>query len=204
VPSACPSLPAIPSGAIETGASLIDVDADGSLDTVRSYTASSSPGAGDWHLRVELAGGGGDDLTLPFDPAPAGVEVLGGAYIGSTVDPGPEGTRPAIFTTVGAGASATIIGLYRLVGCDLQSMGEEFPVGGGVMHTEHLRCEGVAGTSLLVYITTQYDDVADQHEITNAAYSRVDNTLVLQMSSIRIEPTLPTFDLIENCGNVSL
>lgn len=184
---------------------MIDVDADGALDTVRSYTASGSPGAGDWHLRVELAGGGGDDLTLPFDPAPAGVEVLGGAYVGSSVDPGPEGTRPAIFATVGAGASATIIGLYRLVGCDLQPMaGGEFPVGGGVMHTEHLRCEGVAGTSLLVYITTQYDDVAMQHEITQAAHTRDGNSLVLYASSIALEPTLPTFDLIENCGNVSL
>ena len=181
---------------------LIDVDADGFADTVRSYTVSASPSAGDWHLRVELAAGGGVDHALPFDPAPAGVTVLGGSYIGSTVDPGPEGARPAIFMTVGAGASASIIGLYRLVGCSLQPMANgEFPVGGGVIHTEHLRCEGVAGTSLLVYVTTEYDDVAATHEITQTAHTRTDNALtVFGTPAVSTSPTLPTHDLIDNCG----
>ncbi len=181
---------------------LIDVDADGLADTVRSYTVSASPSAGDWHLRVELAAGGGVDLALPFDPAPAGVTVLGGAYIGSNVDPGPEGARPAIFMTVGAGASASIVGLYRLVGCSLMpvTLGE-FPVGGGVMHTEHLRCEGVAGTSLLVYVTTEFDDVAAVHEITETPYTRTANALTpYNPPIVTSSPTLPTFDLIDNCG----
>lgn len=81
------------------GVKLIDVDADGFADTVRSYAAGAAPATGDWHLRVELAAGGGVDLALPFDPAPAGVTVLGGSYIGSTVSPGPEGARPAITQT---------------------------------------------------------------------------------------------------------
>jgi hypothetical protein len=181
---------------------LVDIDADGLADTVRSYTVSATPSAGDWHIRVELAAGGGADLTLPFDPAPAGVTVLGGSYIGSTVDPGPAGVRPAIFATVGAGASASIIGLYRLVGCSLAPVvNGEFPVGGGVVHTEHLRCEGVAGTSLLVYVTTEYDDVAAAHEIIETAYTRTANALtVFGTPAISSSPTLPTSDLIDNCG----
>jgi hypothetical protein len=181
---------------------LIDVDADGLADTVRSYTVSAAPSAGDWHLRVDLAAGGGVDLTLPFDPAPAGVTVLGGAYVGSNVDPGPEGARPAIFAKVGAGASASIIGLYRLVGCSLAEVANgEFPVGGGVVHTEHLRCEGVAGTSLLVYVTTEYDDVAAVHEVTQTAYTRTGNALtVFGTPAISTSPTLATTDLIDGCG----
>lgn len=202
LPAGCGALAALPPGIIETAVKLIDVDADGFADTVRSYTVSASPSAGDWHLRVDLAAGGGVDHALPFDPAPAGVTVLGGSYIGSTVDPGPEGARPAIFMTVGAGASASIIGLYRLVGCSLQPMANgEFPVGGGVIHTEHLRCEGVAGTSLLVYVTTEYDDVAATHEITQTAHTRTDNGLtVFGTPAISTSPTLPTHDLIDNCG----
>ncbi len=205
MPVGCALLPPIPGSAIETGVSLIDADADGALDTVRSYAANGSPGAGDWHLRVELAAGGGVDAALPFNPAPAGVEVLGGAYIGSTVDPGPQGLRPVIFATVGAGASATIIGFFRLDGCNLVEMGDGAPVGGGVMRTEHFRCEGVAGTSLLVYVTTQYDDIAGLHEITESAFTRSDNEFLLYGTpQVSTSAVLPTFDLIENCGNVSL
>ena len=195
-------LATLPPGIIETAAKLIDVDADGLADTVRSYTVSTTPSAGDWHVRVELAAGGGADLTLPFDPAPAGLTVLGGAYIGSNADPGPDGARPAIFVTVGAGASASIIGLYRLVGCALMPItGGEFPVGGGVVRTEHLRCEGVAGTSLLVYVTTEYDDVAAVHEIVETAYTRSDNALVVYGVPVTTtSPTLPVHDLIDNCG----
>ena len=201
-PGACGALGVLAPGIIESAAQLIDVDADGFADTVRSYTVSASPVAGDWHLRVELAAGGGVDLALPFDPAPAGVTVLGGSYIGSNVDPGPTGARPAIFVTVGAGASASAVALYRLVGCALLPVtGGEFVVGGGVMHTEHLRCEGVAGTSLLVYVTTQYDDVAALHEIIQTAYTRSDNTLTaFGVPAIATSPTLPVNDLIDNCG----
>jgi len=201
-PAGCGVLAALPPGIIETAAKLIDVDADGVADTVRSYAVNAAPSAGDWHLRVELAAGGGVDIALAFDPAPAGVTVLGGYYVGSNVDPGPEGARPAIFATVGAGASASIIDLYRLVGCSLLPMtGSGFPVGGGVVHTEHLRCEGVAGTSLLVYVTTEYDDGAAIHEIVQTPYTRTDNSLVLYNPAvITMSPTLPAHDLIDNCG----
>jgi hypothetical protein len=207
-PAACPPVAALPVGIVETAAEPIDVDADGATDTVRSYAVSATPGAGDWHLRVELAAGGGADLTLPFDPLPAGVTVLGGTYVGSNVDPGPEGLRPMIFATIGAGASAAIVGLYRLSGCDLVVVQNtefgapaEFVVGASVMHTDGLRCEGVAGASLLVAVSTIYDDVAMEHEIVERAYTRDGDDLVLYADPIvTTSPALPTGGGLDTCG----
>jgi hypothetical protein len=93
----CTTLAALPGDASETANTAIDVDADGAPDVVRTYSVGAAPVAGDWHLRVELATGQGVDIALPDDPAPGAVVVLGGTYIGSTVDPGPGGLRPAIF-----------------------------------------------------------------------------------------------------------
>ena len=97
---------------------------------------------------VELATGQGVDLALPDDPAPGAVVVLGGTYIGSDVDPGPGGMRPAIFVKTGSGASTSIISLFRLDECTLVAMGggAPFPVGASVTDSESLGCEGVAGT----------------------------------------------------------
>ena len=78
-------------------------------------------------------------------------------------------------------------------------------VGGGVMHSEHIRCEGVAGTSLLVYVTTEYDVVADEHEITDSPFTRSGNALVpYGPPLVSTAKVLPTFELIENCGSASL
>ena len=112
-----------PSWVGRVGHHLVDVDADGVTDTIRTYSVDDSPAAGDWHVRVELAAGGGADVALPDDPAPGAAKVLGATYVGSNVEPGPEGPRPAIFVTVGAGASASIISLMRLDGCSLVVMG---------------------------------------------------------------------------------
>ena len=141
----------MPGDATETANKSIDVDADGAPDVVRTYSVGAAPVAGDWHLRVELATGQGVDLALPDDPAPGAVVVLGASYIGSDVEPGPGGFAPAIFVKTGAGASTSIISLFRLDECTLVAMGggTPFPVGAAATHSESLRCEGVAGTMLL-------------------------------------------------------
>ena len=69
-PTACPALPALPGGSVESASKLIDVDIDGATDTVRTYATSASPVAGDWHVRVELAGGGGADWRSLTTPPP--------------------------------------------------------------------------------------------------------------------------------------
>ena len=67
-PGACAALPAIPAGAVESSSKLIDVDADGVTDTVRTYSIDDTPTAGDWHVRIELAAGGGVDICASRRP----------------------------------------------------------------------------------------------------------------------------------------
>lgn len=177
---ACPAVAPQATGSVESASKSVDVDADGADDTVTTYAVSASPAAGDWHLRVELAAGGGADLVLPDDPAPGQVKLLGGVYIGSDVEPGPQGMRPALFVTTGAGASATIVTLFRLDGCDLVAMGNAtFSVGAGVTHAANLRCDGVAGTSVLAY--DEIEMVADgaTFSVTETGYTRDGNDLAV-------------------------
>jgi hypothetical protein len=189
---------------------LIDVDADGLADTVRTYTASAAPAAGDWHLRVELATGGGTDVALPDDPAPAALRVIGGSYIGSNVDPGPQGARASIFVVTGAGASASIVTVFWLDGCNLARMtvggvGEAaFAVGGGVVHAENLRCEGVAGTALLVYREIVTNDGGASFDVTDTAYTRSGADLVVYGAGPQTsnQPSMPSVPSLIDCSGV--
>jgi hypothetical protein len=211
-PGACPSLPSLPAGSVEASSKLIDVDADGASDTVRSYSVGVAPAAGSWHVRVELAVGGGVDLTVPEDPAPAAVKVLGGTYVGSDVEPGPGGLRPVIFVTTGAGASASIVTLFRLDGCNLVRMtvggaGEaSFGLGGGVAHAESLRCEGVAGTLLLVDEQIMLNADGVTFDVTDTAYTRTLDDLVVYGAGPQTTnvPAMPTVTKLIDCPNVDV
>ena len=134
----------MPADATETSNKPIDVDADGVPDIVRTY--SSAP-------RRWPATGTSGSSSLPArestSPCPttrrrARSVVLGGTYIGSDVEPGPEGPRPAIFVKTGAGASTSIISLFRLSGCTLLAMGggTPFPVGAAATHSESCDARG--------------------------------------------------------------
>lgn len=202
----CTSLAAMPADAVETGNKMIDVDADGAPDVVRSYSVGAAPAAGDWHLRVELATGEGIDIALPDDPAPGSVAVLGGTYIGSDVDPGPGGLRPAIFVKTGAGASTSIISLFRLADCTLVAMGggTPFPVGASVTDAESLGCEGVAGTLLLTFHQAQLSGDGVNYEVVDTGYTRDGDDLVVygagpQTSS---SPTLPAVTSLIDCPGI--
>jgi hypothetical protein len=205
-PGACSAVPPFPAGAVESASKLIDVDADGVTDTGRTYSVGPTPGAGAWHIRVELAAGGGADYTVPTDPAPAAVKLLGATYVGSTVEPGPGGMRPVIFVTTGAGASASIVTLFRFDGCTLVKMGggAEFPVGAGVMHADNLRCEGVAGTSLLVHQSIQSNDGGVTFDVTDTAYTRTGNDLTVYGAGPQTtnQPTMPTVPTLIDCPGV--
>jgi hypothetical protein len=209
-PSGCAGLPALGAGTTESASVLVDADADGITDTIRSYATSSSPVAGDWHVRVELAAGGGVDVALPDDPAPGAVKVLGGAYVGSTVEPGPGGMRPAIFVTTGSGASASIVTLFRLDTCNLVRMtvggaGEAtFAVGAGVVHAENLRCDGVAGTSVLAYQEIQLNADGVTFDVTDTGYTRTANDLVIYGAGpfVSNEPAMPAVATLIDCQGV--
>jgi hypothetical protein len=202
---ACPALTPLPDGSVESASNLVDVDVDGVTDTVRTYATSASPGAGDWHVRVELASGGGSDLALADDPAPGQVAVLGGAYVGSNVEPGPQGPRPAIFVTTGAGASASVVSLFRLDGCELVPMTDAtFVVGAGVTHAENLRCDGVAGTSVLAYQQIELNADGVTFDVTDTGYTRDGNALVVYGAGPQTsnQATFPDVATLIDCPGV--
>jgi hypothetical protein len=206
----------MPVDAVETASKAIDVDADGTPDVVRTYSVGAAPVAGDWHLRVELATGQGvdltvpddrpDDPTLPDDPAPGAVVVLGGTYIGSDVDPGPGGLRPAIFVKTGSGASTAIISLFRLDECALVEMGggTPFPVGASVTHSESLRCEGVAGAQLLTFHQAQLSGDGVSYEVIDTGYTRDGNDLEVYGAGpiATIQPTMPPVATLIDCPGI--
>jgi hypothetical protein len=205
-PGACAALPSMPAGSVESSSALIDVDVDGATDTVRTYAVDDAPTAGDWHVRIELAAGGGADVALPDDPAPGSVEVLGGTYIGSNVEPGPEGPRPAIFLVVGAGASTSLITLMRLDGCSPVVMGNAaFAVGAGVTHAAALRCEGVAGTSLLVEQRSELNGDGVTFDVTDTAYTRAGVDLVVYGAGpiTTNQPSIPVAPKLIDCPGVA-
>jgi hypothetical protein len=167
----------------------------------------AAPAAGGWHLRAELATGQVLDLTLPDDPAPAAAKVLGATYVGSTVDPGAGGMRPAIFVTTGAGASTAIVSLFLFDGCALVAMGggPPFPVGAAATHAESLRCEGVAGTSLLAYRQVQLAGDGVNYEVIDTGYTREGNDLTIYGSGpiTATEATMPIAATLIDCLGVN-
>jgi hypothetical protein len=188
---------------------LVDADADGLNDTVRTYATNSAPVAGDWRLRVELAAGGGAEVVVPDDPAPGAVRVLGGTYFGSNVDPGVGGRRPALFVVTGAGASASIITLFRLDGCGIATMTLDgsgtatFGVGGGVVHAENLFCDGAAGTVFLVYREIVTNDGGVSFDVSDTAFTRSDNDVVTFTALPPTnQPTMPPVSSLIDCGGV--
>jgi hypothetical protein len=203
----CVALPAVPVDAVESASVSVDVDADGAVDTVRTYSVGAAPVAGSWHVRIELATGEGADMTLPDDPAPGAAKVLGATYIGSTVEPGPGGMRPAIFVTTGAGASTAIVSLFRFDGCELVTMGggPPFPVGAAATHAESLRCEGVAGESLLAYRQVQLAGDGVNYEVIDTGYTRSANNLSVYGSGpiTTTEPTMPVAAMLIDCPGIA-
>ena len=196
----------MPADATETAHKSIDVDADGAPDVVRTYSVGAAPVAGDWHLRIELATGQGIDLALPDDPAPGAVVVLGGTYIGSDVDPGPGGARPAIFVKTGSGASTSIISLFRLHECTLVAMGggAPFPVGASVTDSESLGCEGVAGTMLLAFHQAQLSGDGVTYEVIDTGYTRDGDNLTVYGAGPQTSnsATLPTPTTLIDCPGI--
>ena len=202
----CTTLAAMPADAVESGNKSIDVDADGGPDVVRTYSVGAAPIAGDWHVRVELATGQGVDLAVPDDPAPGAVVVLGGTYIGSDVEPGPGGMRPAIFVKTGSGAATSVISLFRLDECTLVTMGggTPFPVGASVTDSESLGCEGVAGALLLTFHQAQLSGDGVNYEVIDTGYTRDGNNLAVYGDGPQTttSPTLPPPAPLIDCPGI--
>lgn len=140
---ACPPV-AVPSGAEEVTELDGDADGDGTEDELRTYRVDD-----EWHVQVELAADGGADLVVPSFGGSVG--IIGGADVdGDGAD--------EVWARTGSGASAAIVGLARLVDCELVRVtfpaGDlaELPIGGSVGTTSGLSCPDDGG--LTAYTAT--------------------------------------------------
>lgn len=154
------------------------MDGDGAQDVLRSYRL----GADEWHLRVELAAGGAEELPIPTFGDGA-IVVLGGADVDG--DGGDE-----VWAQTGSGASAAIVGLARLADCTLQRVtfagGDpvEFPVGGSVGNAAGLECEAHIdpASDLTAYTATNTGEVS--YEVTATEYTLEGTVLVKGASEV--------------------
>jgi hypothetical protein len=127
-----------------------DVDGDGTSDSVTVYGTGTDAAPGPWYVAVDVAGAIGrrQVVIADADPDDANQNIL---YLGVAE----AGGEPVVFAVVGTGASATIVGLFQLVGCDLVRVQTEtkslvtFTVGGTVTHLNGARCRGGADLELL-------------------------------------------------------
>ncbi len=204
----CFPYPSASPDAHETGTASADVDGDGADDKLITYWLGASPGVGDWHLRVELADGGGADIAFPFDPAPAAARVLGAHYLGSIAGSSLPDARAAIFVVTGAGASTSIVSLYRLDGCALVPFmldsGDpaSFPVGAGVMHASHVSCHVAGDMARMDWVGIEANADGTEFTITDTSYSRIGTIIKPIASSIRTEATMPEVPALINCDGV--
>ncbi len=178
--SATPACPAVtvPADAQEVTSLDGDLDGDGTADELDSYRLGE-----EWHLQVALAGDGGADLVIPSFGSTVG--VLGGADVDG------DGTDE-LWARTGSGASATIIGLVRLVDCDLVRVSfadgqpADLPVGGSVGTTSGVECavaddEGTA--RVMAHLTTLTGE---------SSYDVVTTTYVLDGTTLTATGTATT------------
>ena len=93
----------------------------------------------------------------------------------------------------------------QLAGCVLNAMGNAtFALGAGVNHTATLRCEGVAGTSLLVEQATKLDPDHATFDVTDTAYTRSGIDLVVSGSGpiTTNQPSTPVASRLIDCSGV--
>lgn len=204
---ACRDLAPLPDAASDPTTREADVDADSRPDSVTTYAATATPGPGDWRVRVELARGGGAEVTLPEDPAPGRVQVLGTAELGPS---GAEAGGPVVFVWTSSGASARGIMLFRMRGCELapvtRAAGGEASllVGGSAAHQEGIRCDTAPDGTRLVEVLSEAS--GDGSYAVSEQASVLDGTVlspagVPETSSGPSPP--PDAARITGCGDVS-
>lgn len=163
-----------PPTAEEPGVSVAIVDADGDdLDDDVTVYPSGDPEP--WLLHIEWGAGGQSAAVVTPASPDAGVEVLGGHDVDGDGD-------QEIFVRVGQGASASLVGLYEILGCTPERVRNGgspavFPVGASVGNQSGLACF----SDLLVSYEGQtpdaetYEWAALHHALSGADLSVVDS-----------------------------
>ncbi|MCB0994256.1 MAG: hypothetical protein KDB21_04130 [Acidimicrobiales bacterium] len=129
----------LPDGRLEESLGAADVDGDGQPDTVLVYSLGPIDDPASWYLRVELAGGGA--LATAIQPD-GGVVIPPRAMDGFDIQ---GDGNDEVWAAVGAGASARIIAIWAVDGCDLRQLEYDgspatFAIGATVGTTSGLEC----------------------------------------------------------------
>lgn len=196
--AACPTVP-LPGNATYQTTAPGNFDGDGQPDVLRAYQA-----AGAWHLRAELSAGGQVDVTVANVGAGDAVKAVGGFDID-------ENIIDEAFATVGSGAYAAIVGIWKAGGpCQLNRLTvngqpSAFAVGASVGNRSGLRC--VARTALQA-LQTQANNTGTQYTGTITNYDVVGSTLVLANTSppqvvAASDPGLAPYGSL-TCGSLKL
>jgi len=196
---ACP-LAAIGGGATEVTAKPGDFDGNRVADTLRAYKLT-----GQWHLRVELAGGtSGGDLVVPdVDPA-TGLKAVGGFNID-------ENLADEAFAIVGSGASTTEVAIFTFTNCKLARVTANgrtivFVIGATAQRRSGLSC--VTGTALQVLSATAPPNTGTPFTASRTTFDLVGSDLVQANTSPPEmygldDPRLAPFARFD-CGSLSL
>jgi len=182
VPAAqCPGDGALPEDAQFNSLAGADVDGDGDVDTIHAYATGDSDTPNQWWLQVSFAGGGG--TTLPVDNPGA---LLSGVRANDGVDLNGDGTEE-FFAKIGAGASATIMGIFDVIDCALvqatiDGQPAELTTGASLGNFSGYECLDIdvngANDFLLVYSGQRLGN-SDDFEVTAIQYALQDGALEL-------------------------
>lgn len=176
-------------GAKNTSVWQADMTGDGAPDIVSTYVVGAG-GADAWHIHIQFVPkakgdeNGQLDFVVADDPSPGTVQILAIPYIGQGVAGSDDDRRPTIIAQVGSGASAKVIGLFRLSGCSIVPVtdpeGGVFgaTVGAGVNLGSGLRCDSVPANALIVTVESSPNS-GGGFEIVETQYSRRNNGLTV-------------------------
>jgi hypothetical protein len=168
-----------------------------------------------YHVQIELGDSKGSVDTAIADAATDSnqvVKALGGADISASAGLPPDGSGAEAFVQVGSGASASLIGVFQLIGCTLTrltgpqvSQPSLFPLGGSVTHLDGLRCDGSAGGQRLVTLSAtsndgvSYDTVETRLQVQDGKFSLLGTPITDTVDSS--DPVLQSFSTL-NCVGV--
>lgn len=175
----CPGDGALPADAQYASLAGADVDGDGDVDTLHAYATGDPDTPNQWWLQVSFAGGGGSTYAVNNPGA-----LLSGVRANDGVDLNGDGTEE-FFAKIGTGASATIMGLFDVIDCELvhvtiDGQPTELTIGASVGNFSGYECLDIdlngANDFLLVYRGQRLGDSND-FEVTAIQYALVDGEL---------------------------
>lgn len=177
----CPGDGALPADAQYASLAGADVDGDGDVDTLHAYATGDPDTPNQWWLQVSFAGGGGSAYAVDHPGS-----LLSGVRANDGVDLNGDGTEE-FFAKIGAGASATVMGIFDVIDCELvhvtlDGSPVELTIGASVGNFSGYECLDIdlngANDFLLVYSGQRLGD-SDDFEVTAIQYSILDGELGL-------------------------